>query len=88
MDMNERGFVSEMRKQSLRQFIVAALTTGIAAPKAETRAEADYQGQTRSADYFLLPASAAGEIPAASERAQGLLQRSQVELSRARIPGR
>ncbi len=67
MDMNERGFVSELRKQVLRQFIVGALTTGITAPKAETRAEADYRGQTRSADYFLLPASAAGEIPAASE---------------------
>src|SRR5271157_5481005 len=69
MDMNERGFVSEMRKQSLRQFIVAALTTGIAAPKAEVKAEADYEGQTRSVDYFLLPASAAGEIPAPSEDA-------------------
>ncbi len=67
MDMNERGFVSELRKQVLRQFIVGALTTGITAPKAETKAEADYRGQTRSADYFLLPASAAGEIPAASE---------------------
>ena len=69
MDMSERGFVLELRKQVLRQFIVAALATGIAAPKAETEAEADYQGQTRSADYFLLPASAAGDIPAASEEA-------------------
>ena len=67
MDMNEPGFVSELRKQVLRQFIVGALTTEITAPKAETRAEADYQGQTRSADYFLLPASAAGDIAAASE---------------------
>ena len=67
MDMNERGFVSELRKQVLRQFIVGALATGIAAPRAETKAEADYQGQTRSVDYFLLPASTAGEIPAASE---------------------
>jgi peptidyl-prolyl cis-trans isomerase D len=69
MDMNERGFVSELRKQELRQFIVAALATGITAPKAEVTAEADYQGQTRSVDYFLLPASAAGEVPAASEDA-------------------
>ncbi len=69
MDMSERGFVSELRKQVLRQFVVGALATGIAAPKDEVRAEADYQGQTRSADYFLLPASAAGEIPAASEDA-------------------
>src|SRR5271155_3306547 len=68
MDMTERGFVSELRKQVLTQFIVAALTTGIAAPKAETKAEADYEGQTRSVDYFLLPA-AAGEIPAPSEEA-------------------
>jgi peptidyl-prolyl cis-trans isomerase D len=69
MDMNERGFVSELRKQVLRQFIVSALSTGIAAPKAEVTAEADYQGQTRSADTFLLPASAAGDIPAPSEEA-------------------
>ena len=69
MDMNERGFVAELRKQTLRQFIVAALTTGITAPKAEVTAEADYQGQTRSADTFLLPASAAGEIAAPSEDA-------------------
>ena len=69
MDMNERGFVSELRKQVLRQFIVAALATGIKAPKAEVTAEADNQGQTRSADYFLLAAAAAGEIPAPSEDA-------------------
>jgi peptidyl-prolyl cis-trans isomerase D len=69
MDMNERGFVSELRKQVLRQFIVAALATGVSAPKAEAKAEADYQGQTRSLDYFLLPASVAGDIPAASEDA-------------------
>ena len=69
MDTNERGFVSDLRKQSLRQFIVAALTTGIAAPKAEVAAEADYEGQTRSVDYFALPAAAAGEIPAPSEDA-------------------
>src|SRR5580693_7929115 len=67
MDMNEHGFVSDLRKQALRQFIVGALATGVAAPKAETKAEADYQGQTRSVDYFLLPATAAGEISAASE---------------------
>jgi peptidyl-prolyl cis-trans isomerase D len=69
MDMTERGFVSELRKQALRQFIVAALTAGIAAPKAEVTAEADYQGQSRGVDYFLLPAAAAGEIAAPSEEA-------------------
>ena len=69
LDMNERGFVSELRKQALRQFIVAALTTGVAAPKAEVAAEADYEGQSRSVDYFLLPAAAAGEIAAPSDEA-------------------
>src|ERR1700727_1873806 len=69
MDMNERGFVSEVRQQVLRQFIVGALATGVTAPKAEVTAEADYQGQTRSADTFLLPASAAGDVPAPSEEA-------------------
>jgi peptidyl-prolyl cis-trans isomerase D len=58
-----------LRQQALRQFIVAALTTGIAAPKAEVTAEADYEGQTRSVDYFLLPAAAAGEIAAPSDEA-------------------
>jgi peptidyl-prolyl cis-trans isomerase D len=66
-DMNERMFVSDMRKSALRQFIIAALTTGAAAPKAEVKAEADFEGQTRSVDYFILPASAAGDIPAPSE---------------------
>ena len=69
LDMNERGFVSELHKQALRQFIVAALTTGVAAPKAEVAAEADYEGQSRSVDYFLLPAAAAGEIAAPSDEA-------------------
>ena len=69
MDMNERMFRSELRKQELRQFIVSALATGITAPRAEVAAEADYQGQTRSADTFLLPASAAGELPAPTEDA-------------------
>jgi peptidyl-prolyl cis-trans isomerase D len=68
-DLNERSYVSDLRKAALRQFIFAALTTGVAAPKAETKAEADYEGQTRSVDYFVLPAAAAGDIPASSEDA-------------------
>ena len=67
-DMSERSYVLDLRKSMLRQFIIAALTTGVVAPKAEVKAEADYQGQTRSVDYFVLPA-AAGDIPAPSEDA-------------------
>jgi peptidyl-prolyl cis-trans isomerase D len=66
-DLSERSYVSDLRKAALRQFIFAALTTGLAAPKAETKAEADYEGQTRSVDYFVLPAAAAGDIPTPSE---------------------
>jgi peptidyl-prolyl cis-trans isomerase D len=68
-DMNERMFVQDLRKSALRQFIVAALTAGIAAPKAAVKAEADTQGQTRAIDYFILPASAAGTLPAPSDEA-------------------
>ena len=68
-DMNERMFVTDLRKTALRQFIVAALTAGIAAPKAEAKAEADVRDQTRSIDYFILPASAAGAIAPPSEEA-------------------
>ena len=68
-DLNERMYVDDLHKSAVRQFIFAALTTGLAAPKAETKAEADFEGQTRAADYFVLPAAAAGDIPAPSEDA-------------------
>jgi len=68
-DLSEQTFVGDMRKTVLRQFVLAALTTGVKAPKAEVKAEADFEGQTRSVEYFVLPASAAGEIPAPSEEA-------------------
>ena len=34
-ELSERSYVSDLRKTALRQFIVAALTTGLAVPKAE-----------------------------------------------------
>jgi peptidyl-prolyl cis-trans isomerase D len=66
-DLNERVYVVELKKTALRQFVLAALSTGLAAPKAMVTAEAAYDGQTRSIDMFVLPASAAGDIPAPSE---------------------
>jgi len=68
-DLNERMFVGDLRKTALRQFIVAALTAGVTAPKAEIAAEANYDGQTRSADYFVLPVAAAGEIQPPTDEA-------------------
>ena len=66
-DLSEQKFVADMRKTMLRQFVLAGLTTGIKAPKAEVKAEADYEGQARSVDYLVLPVAAAGNIPAPSE---------------------
>ncbi len=68
-DLNERYYVAELKKNALRQFIIAALTTGATAPTAMVNAEAAYDGQTRSADTFVLPASAAGAIQAPSDDA-------------------
>ncbi len=68
-DLNEKYYVAELKKNALRQFVVAALATGVAAPKAMTAAEAAYDGQARSADIFILPASRAGDIPAPSDDA-------------------
>ncbi len=68
-DLNEHYYVSELKKNALRQFIIAALTTGVTAPSAMVNADAAYDGQTRSADTFVLPASAAGDIPAPSDDA-------------------
>jgi peptidyl-prolyl cis-trans isomerase D len=68
-DLSERYYVSELKKNALRQFIIAALATGAAAPSVMVNAEAVYGGQTRSADTFVLPASAAGDIPAPSDDA-------------------
>ena len=88
-DLNEKMFVDELRKTALRQFVVAALTAGVTAPKAEVAAEADYDAQTRSTEYFVLPASAAGDIPGPDRRcAQGLLQAAQVKLPCAGVSRR
>jgi peptidyl-prolyl cis-trans isomerase D len=66
-DLNERLYVTDLKKNALRQFVIAALSTGVAAPKAMVTAEADYDGQTRSIDSFVLPASAAGDIASPSD---------------------
>ena len=66
-DLNERFYVAELKKNALRQFIIAGLATGLSAPKAMATAEENYDRQTRSADTFLLPASTAGDIPAPSD---------------------
>ena len=60
--LSERGFVAQQRQTYLRQQIGYSLAAGIAAPKALVEALARVDSQNRSLDYFVLPASAAGEI--------------------------
>ena len=69
MDMTERGFVAELRKQALRQFIVAALTDRRRLAEGRGHGGGRLRGPDPAVDYFLLPAAAAGEIAAPSEEA-------------------
>ena len=60
--LSERGFVAQQRQTYLRQQIGYSLAAGIAAPKALVEALARVDSQSRGLDYFVLPATAAGEI--------------------------
>lgn len=64
---SESGFVREQRGVYLRQELVGAMTNGLGLPKAMLDAIHRFQGEARAIDYFLLPASAVGEIAAPPE---------------------
>ena len=64
--LSERGFFAQQRKNYLRQQLEFALVDGIDAPKPLVEALAGAEAQTRAIDYFVLPSSAAGDIPAPS----------------------
>ncbi len=61
---NEASFVFEQRRTYLRQDIADALTGDMIVPDAALQAIHRFRDETRSLDYFELPASAAGDIPA------------------------
>ena len=65
--LTERAFFEKQRQIYLRQQLDFALIDSLNAPKPLLTALAAAQGQTRAIDYFTLPASAAGDIPAPSE---------------------
>ncbi len=63
-----------LRRRAARRTRCASSSSPRSRPASRRRrrwstAEADYDGQTRSADMFVLPASAAGDIPAPSDDA-------------------
>jgi peptidyl-prolyl cis-trans isomerase D len=65
--LSENGFFALERKRALRQEIDASLAANIAAPKILVEAIAHFETQSRSIDYVILPASAAGDIPAPTQ---------------------
>ncbi|HYP57946.1 MAG TPA: SurA N-terminal domain-containing protein [Beijerinckia sp.] len=65
--LTEKGFVRDQRNVYLRHEITDALIFGLAVPKAMLEPIHRYQSETRSVGYFVLPPSAAGEIPPPSQ---------------------
>lgn len=65
----EASFVREERQSFLRKELVEALVGGLAAPTAAVDAMHRFEDETRSLDYVVLPASAAGPVPAPDDAA-------------------
>lgn len=68
-DMNEAMFVREQRNVYLRQELIQALVGGLQAPQAGVEALHALGSETRSIDTVVLPAAAAGDIPAPDDAA-------------------
>ncbi len=64
----EQSFAREQRRAALRQEIVEALAGKLNTPTALLEAVNHYRAETRSVEYFELPASAAGETAAPSDQ--------------------
>jgi peptidyl-prolyl cis-trans isomerase D len=64
----EQSFTREQRRAYLRQQIVEALAGKLNTPTALLEAVNRYRAETRAVEYFVIPASAIGEIPAPSDQ--------------------
>ncbi len=65
--LNEAAYTYQHRGVMIRQQIAQSITGKIAPPKSMLKALFQYQNETRTAEYFILPASAAGKIAPPSE---------------------
>ncbi|WP_020175712.1 peptidylprolyl isomerase [Methyloferula stellata] len=63
----ERSFVADQRGVYLRRQIADAVSADLEVPKAMIEALNRFQGEARSVDYVVLPATAAGEIAPPSQ---------------------
>jgi peptidyl-prolyl cis-trans isomerase D len=59
----EQRFVSEMRREVLRQQIVGAIGSGLTPPKVIAEILDNFRGEERTIDYVQLDVSKAGEVP-------------------------
>ncbi len=64
----EQSFTREQRRAYLRQQIVEALAGKLNTPTALLEAVNRYRAETRAVEYFVIPASAVGEVPAPSDQ--------------------
>ena len=64
----EQSFTREQRRAYLRQEIVESLAGKLNTPTALLEAVNRYRAETRAVEYFVIPASAVGEIPAPSDQ--------------------
>ena len=60
--VSEERFVEQRRKAMARDQLITTLSLGVAAPDALVKVVANYQEETRTAGYIILPPSLAGEI--------------------------
>ncbi|ACK49479.1 PpiC-type peptidyl-prolyl cis-trans isomerase [Methylocella silvestris BL2] len=65
--LTEKAFVREQRGVYLRQELIDSMTNGLQLPKAMLELIHRYQTETRTLDYFVLPAAAAGTIALPSD---------------------
>ncbi len=68
-NMNEQRYVAEQRAVLARQQLVDAISAQVIPPIAAQAAVHRYGSERRTADYLILDAAAAGEIPAPEEAA-------------------
>ena len=64
----EQSFTREQRRSYLRQEIVESLAGKLNTPTALLEAVNRYRAETRAVEYFVLPASAVGEIPTPADQ--------------------
>jgi peptidyl-prolyl cis-trans isomerase D len=63
----ERSFLAEQKGSFLRKELTDSVVAGLEPPRILLEALHRFRNETRDVDYFILPASAAGEVAAPSE---------------------